>query len=235
MIFIECQQGSEEWLAARAGAITASCYREAIEVLSRASGSRKPGDPSGASERYAADLAIERISEKPHGAPIKAWVLDRGHEMESLARIAYEVRTGYLAEESGLVLTDDRKFGYSTDGMPEDGLIEIKAPIDSQKILDMWETGDVSEYIHQMQGGMWITGRRWCDFIMYVPELESVGKDLFIKRIMRDDDFIDDMVERLLDFDRRVERLVGILKRPIGALEPITKPEPCLALEAIDF
>lgn len=205
MIFIECEQGTEQWLQARAGVITASCFAEAIAVLSRASGNRKAGDPSTGSDKYANDLAIERISGKPYGAPVKAWTLDRGHEMERLARIAYESRRGELAEEAGLVLTDDRLFGYSTDGfVGEDGLIEIKSPVDSNKIAEMFKSGDVSEYIHQIQGGLWITGRKWCDLIMFVPDLERVGNDLYVKRITRDDNFIDAMVEQLVKFSRRV-------------------------------
>jgi hypothetical protein len=92
----------------------------------------------------------------------------------------YEARTGNLASESGVMLTDDRLFGYSTDGLVgDDGLIEIKCPVDSVKIMDMLTTCDVSEYMHQMQLGMWISNRKWCDFIQYVPALEHVGKDLF--------------------------------------------------------
>ena len=55
-----------------------------------------------------------------------------------------------------------------------------------------------------MQGGMWITGRKYVDFIMYAPDLANVGKDLYIKRIFRDDAFIDAMVMRLCEFDRLV-------------------------------
>lgn len=205
MIIISCRQGTPEWLQARSGAVTASRFADAVSKLTRASGDKKAGDWSGVSDRYAADIAIERISGIPYGEPPKTWLLDRGHELEDLARIAYEARTGFLVEETGVVLTDDRKFGYSTDGMPDDGLIEIKCPIDSIKIATMWRTGDVSEYMHQMQGGMWITGRNWCDFIMYVPDLASVGKDLYVKRIHRDDKFIDEMAEQLLAFDARVQ------------------------------
>jgi len=216
MIFVESKQGTPEWLQARAGACTASRFEDAISKLTRASGAKKAGDPTAVSDRYAADLAIERISGKPHGEPVKAWILERGHEMEELARIKYEMRTEFPCEETGVVLTDDRKFGYSTDGMPGDeGLIEIKAPIDSTKILEMWETGDVSEYIHQMQGGMWISGRKWCDFIMFVPDLSSAGKDMYIKRIMRDDNFIDAMVEDLMAFDRRVQRYEAIFRKAV--------------------
>jgi hypothetical protein len=213
MIIINCQQGTEEWLAARAGAITASCFADAISVLTRKSGNKEAGDPTAASDKYAGDVAIERVSGKPYGEPVKAWALERGHVMETAARIAYEGRQSEFVTESGVVLTDDRRFGYSTDGLVgEDGLIEIKCPVASDKIFAMLETGDVSEYMHQIQGGMWITGRKWCDFIMYVPDLETVGKDLYIQRIQRDDNFIDDMVAKLWQFNSRVERFVAILR-----------------------
>lgn len=206
MILIECQQGTPQWFEARAGVITASEFEVAISKLTRTSGGKKAGDPTDASDRYACDKAIERVSGKPYGIPPKAAILARGHDLEPKARMGYEAKTEMLATESGIVLTDDRKFGYSTDGfVGEDGLIEIKCPIDGFKIATMWRTGDVSEYMHQMQGGMWITGRKWCDFIMYVPDLAPVGKDLYVKRIERDDNFIDAMVEELLAFDRRVD------------------------------
>lgn len=213
MKFIECAQGSPEWFAARCGKATASCFADAISTTSRASGKRKAGDPSAAAERYAADIAIERISGKPHGEPPKAWVLERGHEMEALARMHYEARTGAFVTEAGICLTDDELFGYSTDGLVEnDGLIEIKAPIDSSKILAMWQTGDTSEYDHQMQGGMWITGRAYCDFLMYVPDLTPVGKDLFVKRVLRDDAFIDTMATQLAEFWKMAASYEAILR-----------------------
>lgn len=177
---------------------TADCLRRALN-------GERTEESSDTAKRYAADLSIERISKQPHGEPPKAWVLERGHTMEAAARRIYEGRTGAFVTEAGICLTDDGIFGYSTDGLvDDDGLIEIKAPIDSIKIRDMWLTGDTSEYDHQMQGGMWITGRKWCDFIMYVPDLAPVGKDLYIKRVLRDDGFIDAMVQQLTDFEKLV-------------------------------
>lgn len=244
MKFIEAQQGSAEWLAARCGRITASRFADAIstvgglndqqrqyveavrtgmpvkeamqlaayktaptsEAIRRALAGERIEQPSDTAKRYAADLAIERISGRPHGEPPKAWVLERGHEMEAAARRLYEARTGAFVTEAGICVTDDGVFGYSSDGLvDDDGLIEIKAPIDSMKILAMLRTEDVAEYLHQMMGGSWITGRKWCDFIQYVPELAPVGKDLFVKRIYRDDAFIDPMVTSLYEFDQLVQ------------------------------
>jgi len=218
MKFIAAPQGTPEWLQARAGAITASCFADAVSVLSRNSGEKKAGDPTDASDKYAGDVAIERISGKPYGEPPRAWVLERGHIMEAAARVVYETRFGLIAQESGIVKTDDDWFGYSTDGLvDDDGLIEIKCPVDSNKIMAMFNTGDTSEYDHQIQGGMWITGRQWCDFLMYVPDLETVGNDLYVKRIYRDEQFIEKLETDLMKFRARVQMTEAMLRRPIAA------------------
>jgi YqaJ-like viral recombinase domain len=214
VIVVNCKQGTAQWLEARCAVITASCFADAISVLTRQSGNKGPGDPTGASDKYALDVAIERVSGKPYGEPVKAWTLERGHEMEGYARMGYEARTGNLASESGVILTDDRKFGYSSDGLVgDDGLIEIKCPVDSVKIMDMLTTHDISEYEHQIQGGLWLTGRKWLDFIQYVPALEPVGKDLYYRRVYRDENFIDEMVDKLMKFEKRVTAFEQMLRQ----------------------
>jgi exodeoxyribonuclease (lambda-induced) len=124
-----------------------------------------------------------------------------------------------MVDEAGIVLTDDRLFGYSTDGFVGDkGMLEIKTPQNSNKILNIIRTGDVSEYIHQIQGGMWISGREWCDFICYIPPLKGVNNDLYVKRIFRDDDFIEEMEIGLLKFNKRVDDAVKLLSAPMFQL-----------------
>lgn len=204
---IECPQGSPEWLEARTGVITASRFKDAVDAL-------KNGTPSAKSVSYAAQVAIERISRTPSDEGFTTWQMRRGTELEPTARMEYEVITGNLASESGLALTEDGVFGYSTDGfVGDDGLIEIKCPASPEKIVAIWATGDLAEYIHQIQGGLWITGRKWCDFIMYCPQLEPVRKQLFLRRVERDDNFIDDMVEKLLAFKARVDANEEILRK----------------------
>lgn len=251
MRFIECQQGTSEWLALRAGLITASCFSDAIstigglneqqqkyvelvkaglsekdaaagagykgapsaDIIKRALRDESTVEPSDTAKRYAADLAFERINGGPFQEPANAWALERGHEMEALARMHYEARTQAFVTEAGLCIDADDVFAYSSDGLVDnDGLIEIKSPIDSIKIMDMWRTGDVSEYLCQIQGGLWLTARKYCDFIMYAPMLKNVGKDLYVKRILRDDDFIDKMAAQLADFEGLVKQYEAILR-----------------------
>jgi exodeoxyribonuclease (lambda-induced) len=252
MRFIECEQGTPEWHAARAGLCTASRFADAVsttgglteqqqnfvkcirelgldekaaaaaagyksvprsETIAKALAGEDTSKPSDTARRYAADIAIERASGKPFGIPPKAALLDRGHQLERLARMAYEDKNTAFVTEAGICVTENGIFGYSTDGLVnDDGLIEIKCPIDGCKILTMWQTGDVSEYMHQMQGGMWISGRKWCDFIMFVPDLAPVGKDLYVKRIYRDEQFIDAMVDGLVRFERLADGYLQTLR-----------------------
>lgn len=206
MIFINCEQGTEEWHESRCGVITASRFRDATEKTAK-------GKPTAKSELYAAQISIERISRTPCEENFVTWQMRRGTEIEPKARLAYESKTGNLVMESGIVLTDDRLFGYSTDGyVCDDGIVEIKCLTSAIGIVEMWRDRDLSFYMHQIQGGLWITGRKWCDFIMYAPQLENVNKHLFIERILRDDDFIDAMVENLLEFSEIVDKNEEILR-----------------------
>lgn len=211
MRIIQAEQGSEEWLQARVGVLTASRFRDACDTL-------KSGKPSQAAIDYAYDLASEIAGGTAAGSSFTTAPMRRGTELEPLARAAYEGKSGYLVDECGLILSDCGRYGFSPDGMiNDDGLVEIKCPANSRKKVEMWVTGDVSEYIHQMQGGMWLTGRQWCDFVMFDPALAPVSKHLYIKRIDRDESFIADMQANLEAFLSTVDRHVAFLRESVTA------------------
>lgn len=213
MIFIDCEQGSDEWRAARAGVITASMASTALETKAK-------GDPTQKCLDYADRLAIERISGAPSDEGYNSWQMQRGQDEEPAGRMKYETTRRAFVSESGLVLTDDRRFGYSTDGfIGSDGMIEIKSLVGARAVMAIWRDGDLSDYMHQMQFGLWITGRKWCDFVMWCPQLESVGRDLFVQRISRDEAFIEKMEAGLMAFMKRVDANEAALR--FGAAERI--------------
>lgn len=191
MRIIACEQGSAEWLAARTGRITASRFKDV-----RGTPAKRRG--------YLVDLAWERIT----GDMADCFVNDamkRGTELEPAARIAYESLTGELVDEVGICMSDCSRFGYSPDGfVGADGLLEIKCPTNKAVVSDLWITRDLSDYMDQMQGGMWITGRAFCDFVCYDQRLESVGMDTLHIRVARDDAYIDKLVSALHAFDAEV-------------------------------
>jgi hypothetical protein len=215
MIYIECDQGTEEWHRARVGIPTASKFRDALDVL------KKDGRPAQKSIDYAHELAIERIAQYPVREVFESWQMRRGTEEEPYGRLNYEVDHGVAVREAGICLTDDRLFGYSTDGLvDENGLIEIKSLVAPVKLVALWREGDLSEWMHQIQGGLWITEREWADFICWAPQLRAVGKELYVKRVYRDEKFINEMEMGLLAFNERVNVIERLLRADPAAVIP---------------
>lgn len=211
MIVIECKQGDAAWMQARCGCITASRFRDALDC-------KKDGEPLAKSTAYAAAVAVERISGDSSDENFVSWQMRRGTELEPAARLAFETRTGLLVQESGVALTDDRLFAYSTDGfIGDDGCIEIKCIASAEKLIALWRDQDLSEYLHQIQGGLWLTGRKWCKFILFAPQLQSVGKELLIKHVPRDEAFIEKMELGLVAFAKRVAENEAVLRAPVLA------------------
>lgn len=194
MIHHNHEQGSEAWLACRAGVITASRFKDAREKL-------KGGQPSSKATGYAAQVALERIAGRPVDKFFETWQMREGKEQEGLARIAYEAQTGNLVHEVGFFTTEDRRFGYSPDGMSgEDGLIEIKTILSGDAALKVLGQNDLSAYMDQCLGGLWLTGRKWIDLAIWCPALATINKELTIHRVTRDEAAIEALEEDLLTF-----------------------------------
>jgi len=178
----------------------------------------QPVDGPGADAiRYAWLIAFETIAREPLDDTFVTYAMRRGRELEPQARRAYEVRTGALVEEVSLILTDDERFGYSADGFrDDDGLVEIKCPLSCEKLGNVWTNpeGAHLEYLDQINGGLWITGRKYCDLVVYCPWLAPVGKDLFVKRIHRDEAAIEALESDLVGFMRMVDANLAVLRNP---------------------
>jgi exodeoxyribonuclease (lambda-induced) len=198
---INCEQRSPEWFAARCGLITASRFKDARATL-------KSGAPAQARLDYMAELALERIT----GSLSDRFVtpaMQRGAELEGAARAAYEADTGEIVTEMGICLHDTLGFGYSPDGLVgADGLIEVKCPANPYKLAQLLLTRDVAEYVDQVQGGMWITGRAWCDVLIYHPNIP-----LRPLRVPRDAAYIDKMETDLLAFSIEVDAYTERLRK----------------------
>jgi hypothetical protein len=158
------EQGSPEWLAARRGVVTGSRFKDCRAKL-------KNGQPSNACLAYAYDVARERCGGM---APAKFQnaAMRIGVEQEAHAVRLYEVRTGYLTEEVGFFTTEDRMFGLSPDRLvDDDGVLEVKTLVSSDTLFTVLAAGDVSEYMDQCLGYLWLLGRQWVDLVLWAPDL----------------------------------------------------------------
>lgn len=203
MKIIQCDQGSADWHGARAGCVTASMFETARGKLK--SGPRK-GQPTEAALNYAFRLAIERISQQPLDEGFETWAMKRGHELEPMARMEHEAQTGLIVEQAGFVTTDDGAFGASADGLiGEDGGAEYKCFVNPEKLRAFHIDNDASGIFDQVQGGMWITGRKWWHIGLYCPALESVGRQLWWREFRRDEAYIEELEQDLWQFKLLVD------------------------------
>jgi hypothetical protein len=152
-------------------------------------------------------LAIERISGTALSEDkFETWEMRRGRELEQEARYAHEQRIGVMVEQTGIVKTDDGLFGASVDGfIGDEGQSEYKAFVAPTSLMPILLDNDIGDCVYQVQGQLWVTNKKWCDFCLYCPALKSIDKELTIFRVDRDEDFIAKMEVDLLEFNRLVE------------------------------
>jgi putative phage-type endonuclease len=201
-------QGSDEWLQARAGRVTASRVADLMaKTKSGASASRV---------NYMAQLISERLTGQPSEGFSSA-AMRHGTETEPEARAAYEMLTGADVVEVGFIPhpTIDG-FGASPDGLVgDDGLIEIKCPNTATHIETLLAEKVPSKYNTQMQVQMLCTDRQWCDFISYDPRLPGDMR-IWIKRVYRDDVFCGQIVAEVAKFLAEMDGKLDALKAKFG-------------------
>lgn len=208
-------QGSPEWLQSRCGVVTASMFKVARERLK--SGPNK-GDFTEAAKDYAFRLAFERISGELMDEGYQTWQMERGHELEPAARYTHEIETGCVVEQVGFVTDDEGIFGASADGfIGSDTGLEIKCLVSAKGIRKLWFAEDMSDFMDQVQGGMWITGRSKWHFALYCPALATIGKELFLRIVPRDEEYIEAMERDLRAFADLVDTFHRQLQEPLAA------------------
>lgn len=201
---IDLEQGSEDWLRARLGKLTAS---RVADMMART----KSG--YGASRKnYAAELIAQRLTgEIPQTFTNAAMQWGTDHEPE--ARMLYEMLNDVEVEEVGLVPHPSIEMAAaSPDGLvPSDGLIEVKCPNTSTHIETLLAEAVPGKYVYQMQFQLACTGRAWCDYVSYDPRMPG-EMQLFIKRVERDDSMISDIEAEAQVFLEEIDDTVRQLR-----------------------
>lgn len=200
------EQGSEAWLQARRGLITGSRFKDARDRL-------KSGTPSKACLAYAYDVARERCGGAAPGKFQNA-AMRTGTEQEPVARALYEARTGYMVDEVGFFVTEDRRFGLSPDGLIDsDGVLEIKTMVSSDTLFTALADHDLSGYMDQCLGYLWLLGRKWVDLVLWAPDLNH----LEVHRITRDEAAIEKLEADMLAFMAMVDKSEAALRSALAA------------------
>jgi len=200
---IDADQRTDAWYAARVGRATASRLNDIMSRTRSGYGAQR--------KNYMAALVVEILTGNPTPYYTNA-AMQWGTEMEPVARMAYILSTGNEVEETGFWVDDEIGAGASPDGfVGEDGLVEIKCP-NTATHLETLERKEVPyQYKAQVQGQMWVTGRKWCDFVSYDPRLPE-NAQMIIIHVERDEDYIKNLAEEVEQFMMEVVEQVEFVK-----------------------
>jgi hypothetical protein len=192
----DLQQGSEEWLAVRRGMVTASVVGQLLTATGKV-----------ARNDYSRRLTLSLVAERITGYIEPVWVSEdmlRGQLDEPIARDVY---SGHYeaATETGFMVRDDWGFsiGYSPDGLVGDhGLIEVKSRRQKKHLETILADTVPAENMAQIQCGLLVSGREWCDYISY-----SGGMPLWVKRVTVDPKWSESIVDAVAAFEQTAEEM----------------------------
>lgn len=186
------KQGSPEWLEVRRGKITGSRFKD---VLSKGGGVTR--------SKYMQEL----IKERKTGKVAKGYFDDNmkdGQDREPAAKLHYEKINNVKIKEVGFIEHNGIDYknyvGVSPDGLiGEDGGLEIKCPL--LITHDDYMTKNVlpSTYKAQVQGNMWVTDRKWWDFVSYCENEQNIEQYWSI-RVCRDQKYINELAASISVF-----------------------------------
>ena len=207
-------QGSEEWLAARCGLLTASEMKLIVTpTLKMASNDKE--------RAHLYELLAQRVTRfvEPH------YISDdmlRGREDEIDACIAYGKHFAPV-DAVGFVTNDKFGFtiGYSPDGLvSSDGLIECKSrrqKYQVQTVIENVTTGTIPvDYLIQCQTGLMVADDRdWLDFVSY-----SGGLPMAVVRVFPDDAVQSAIAEAASSFEARIAEKLAIYRLAAADMIP---------------
>ena len=196
-VFNDLEQGTDEWLAARCGIITASVVGQLITPKTV-----KPAT-NDYSRALTMTLAAERIT--GHVEPIHPNAdMERGTLDEPYARDLYSDHYAPAVEVGFMVRDFGYKIGYSPDGLVgDDGLIEIKSRRQKKHLATILADEVPLENMAQIQCGLLVSGRDWLDYVSYCG-----GMPLFVKRVLPDPKWLVAIQEAVKAFEESAEQII---------------------------
>lgn len=199
MQIIECEQGTPEWLAARAGIPTASEFHTVMAV-------GKQGGKSLTRVAYLNKLAGEILTGEPMESYVSA-AMERGTLMEDEARDLYAFQNAVEPQRVGFVRNGEK--GASPDSLIGDnGGLEIKSAAAHIQVARLLDGGLPSEHKAQVQGNLWVCEREWWDFCSYCPKLP-----LLQVRVYRDDEYIKKIAREVDLFNIELQQTVEYIRK----------------------
>lgn len=191
-------QGEQAWMDIRRGRI---CASEMSKVLTP---TLKIADNAD-TRSHVYELAAQRLTGYTEPTYFGDEML-RGVTEEPLARQLYHDNFNPV-KECGFITNDDNGFtiGYSPDGLVgDDGLIEIKSRRQKFQVQSIVEGEVPKEHVLQIQTGLLVTGRKFCDYVSY-----SGGLPLWPIRAYPDEAIHEAIIAACGAFEAKVAKVVN--------------------------
>jgi len=190
MILVDCEQNTKAWFDARLGIPTASCFSKMMTPKKRQQSAATPYRMSLLAEWLMGEQDESFQSER----------MERGFLLQPDAIKEYEFQTDRKVKPMGFAYLDERRLiGASPDGFPDEGNLEIKCRMAGKHLAVVLSGVVPDEDMAQVQGQMWVTGKPWCHYMNFHPELP--GSIILVER---DEDYI-------ADLSRCVEAFVEVM------------------------
>lgn len=196
-------QGSEAWVSMRRGLLTASEMKLIVTPTLKVADNDK-------TRSHIYDLLAQRVTgyTEPH---FESYDMERGNFDEEHARAKYSA-TYAPVTECGFITNDKFGFtlGYSPDGLVgDDGLIECKSRLQKwhmQTLIEYVAKDQVPpDFIIQVQSGLLISEREWCDFVSYCG-----GMKMPVVRAYADPEIQDAIKAAAIAFEARLAEKLEI-------------------------
>ena len=200
-------QGSDEWFALRCGLLTASEMKLILTPTLKIASNDKE-------RQHLYELLAQRINKYVEPSYIGDDML-RGQADEVEARIVYEKNYAPV-KDMGFITNNQWGFtlGFSPDGLVgDDGFIECKSRRQKYQIETILGGVIPDEYMLQVQTGLLVSGRAWCDFISYCG-----GMPMMTVRVFPDAKIQEAIVNAAGEFEARLQKRLdeynAVLKSP---------------------
>lgn len=200
-------QGTDEWMAARCGMLTASELHLIITPTLKVAA-------NGKTRAHLYEILAQRVTGfvEPH---FISSAMERGREDEVMARYTYAEKVAPV-EEVGFITNDEWGFtlGYSPDGLVgDDGLIECKSRCQKYQVETILGGIVPDDYLIQVQAALLISRRQWLDFISY-----SGGLPMIIVRVLPDPYMHEAIINAAADFEKNLAAKLGDYRAAVAEM-----------------
>ena len=197
--YYDITQGTDEWLRLKHGVLSASVFKNVITAKTlKLSAAEK-------TKVFYDEILSQRIDETIQHNYV-SYDMMRGHEDEPYAVQQYAKEYNRETKYCGFVINNTLGFplGYSPDALiGDDGLLEIKSRSPKYQIKTILDhiagrADEIipSEYMMQLQAGLFVSGRKWIDFISFCN-----GNQMVTIRVEPDPKFQDAIQEAAIKFE----------------------------------